>query len=92
MDWMNYCSYVVGAPFKSPEMAILFLSEFGEVWIFGHRVESLPDELAGIKMTRLQKDGKNVALRSLNGGYTVKDGLEILKAIESLVEFKEKEE
>lgn len=84
MDWMNYCSYVVGAPFKRPEIAMVFLSNFGEIWIFGQRAEFLPEELIGIKMTRLQKDGKNIALRSLSGGYTVKDGLKILQEIELL--------
>lgn len=84
MDWMNYCSYVVGAPFRRPEMAMVFLSNFGEVWIFGHRVDFLPEELAGIKMTRLQENGKNIALRSLTGEYSVKEGMEIIRAIELL--------
>lgn len=84
MDWMNYCSYVVGAPFRRPEIAMVFLSNFGEVWIFGYRVNSLPEELAGVKMTRLQKDGKNIALRSLAGGYTIKEGMEVLRMIELL--------
>jgi hypothetical protein len=82
---MDYCSNVVGAPFKSPEVAIVLLSDFGEIWIFGYMVDFLPDELAGIKMAYLKKEGKKIALRSLFGGQTIKEGIEVLRAIELLV-------
>ena len=85
MDWMNYCPTVVGAPFQSPELAMVFLSNFREIWVFGYLVDFLPNELAGIKMARLKEKGKNVALRSLFGGQTIKEGKEVLKAIELLV-------
>ncbi len=87
MFWMDYCSQCIGAAFRCPEMASIYLSQFGEIWIFGEAVNFLPEELAGIKMVRLKKYDKNIALRSLEGGFTVDNGKKIREEIEKHISY-----